>query len=115
MVRTQSQAPRDGAPALLVQLTDCHLFGEAETSMLGVNTDASLRAVLGQIEADHKRPDLVLATGDLPRTARWRPTNAWPACCRPARHWPAPASAACPATMTRPTRCAARCPPGASR
>ena len=33
--------------------------------MLGVNTDASLRAVLGQIEADHKRPDLVLATGDL--------------------------------------------------
>ncbi|WP_283093837.1 phosphodiesterase [Achromobacter sp. Marseille-Q0513] len=65
MVRTQSQAPRDGAPALLVQLTDCHLFGEAETSMLGVNTDASLRAVLGQIEADHKHPDLVLATGDL--------------------------------------------------
>ena len=48
-----------------MQLTDCHLFGEAETSMLGVNTDASLRAVLGQIEADHKRPDLVLATGDL--------------------------------------------------
>ena len=50
---------------MLVQLTDCHLFGEPETVMLGVNTDASLRAVLRQIDADGKHPDLLLATGDL--------------------------------------------------
>ncbi|MFP3700239.1 phosphodiesterase, partial [Burkholderia sp. SIMBA_013] len=50
---------------MLVQLTDCHLFGEPDTVMLGVNTDASLRAVLRQIEADGKHPDLLLATGDL--------------------------------------------------
>jgi len=50
---------------MLVQLTDSHLFGEPDTAMLGVNTDASLRAVLRQIEADGKHPDLLLATGDL--------------------------------------------------
>ena len=63
--------------------------------MLGVNTDASLRAVLGQIEADHKRPDLVLATGDLSQDGEVAPpTSAWPACCRPARRWrPHPLSA----------------------
>jgi Icc protein len=50
---------------MLVQLTDSHLFGEPDVAMLGVNTDASLRAVLRQIEADGKHPDLLLATGDL--------------------------------------------------
>ncbi len=55
----------DDPPALLVQLTDCHLFGQPETVMLGVNTDASLRAVVRQIEIDGRQPDLLLATGDL--------------------------------------------------
>ena len=113
MVRTQSQAPRD-APALLVQLTDCHLFGEAETSMLGVNTDASLRAVLGQIEADHKRPDLVLATGDLSQDGEVAPTSAWPACCRPAGL--AGARIRClPGNHDAPDTLRRACPPGASR
>ncbi len=65
MARIHSLTRRDDAPAMLVQVTDSHLFGEPETSMLGVNTDASLRAVLRQIEADGKHPDLLLATGDM--------------------------------------------------
>ena len=65
MPRVQSLARRLDAPAMLVQLTDSHLFGEPDVAMLGVNTDASLRAVLRQIEADGKHPDLLLATGDL--------------------------------------------------
>lgn len=65
MARVHTLARRTDAPAMLVQLTDCHLFGEPDTVMLGVNTDASLRAVLRQIEADGKHPDLLLATGDL--------------------------------------------------
>ena len=65
MARIHTLTRRHDAPAMLVQLTDSHLFGEPETSMLGVNTDASLRAVLRQIEADGKHPDLLLATGDL--------------------------------------------------
>lgn len=65
MARVHSLSRRHDAPAMLVQLTDSHLFGEPDTMMLGVNTDASLRAVLRQIEADGKHPDLLLATGDL--------------------------------------------------
>lgn len=65
MPRVHSLSQRHNAPAMLVQLTDSHLFGEPDTAMLGVNTDASLRAVLRQIEADGKHPDLLLATGDL--------------------------------------------------
>ncbi|MDH2051719.1 phosphodiesterase [Achromobacter marplatensis] len=65
MPRVHSLARRQHAPAMLVQLTDSHLFGEPDTAMLGVNTDASLRAVLRQIEADGKHPDLLMATGDL--------------------------------------------------
>jgi len=65
LVRIHTLGRRDDAPAMLVQLTDCHLFGQPDTAMLGVNTDASLRAVLRQVQADGKRPDLLLATGDL--------------------------------------------------
>lgn len=65
MARIHSLTRRDDAPAMLVQVTDSHLFGEAGTAMLGVDTDASLRAVLRQIEADGRHPDLLLATGDL--------------------------------------------------
>jgi Icc protein len=54
----------DAAPALLVQLTDPHLFAEPAI-MLGVDTEASLRAVLAMIRRDHGDADLLLATGDL--------------------------------------------------
>jgi Icc protein len=57
--------PDDAAhPALLVQLTDPHLFAEPAL-MLGVDTDASLRAVVDAIRRDHGEADLLLATGDL--------------------------------------------------
>jgi Icc protein len=65
LARIHSLTRRDDAPAMLVQVTDSHLFGEAGTAMLGVDTDASLRAVLRQIDADGRHPDLLLATGDL--------------------------------------------------
>ncbi|MGY6268152.1 3',5'-cyclic-AMP phosphodiesterase [Achromobacter denitrificans] len=65
MARIHSLTRRDDAPAMLVQVTDSHLFGDAGAAMLGVDTDASLRAVLRQIEADGRHPDLLLATGDL--------------------------------------------------
>ena len=65
MARIHALTRRDDAPAMLVQFTDSHLFGEPGTVMLGVDTDASLRAVLRQIEADGRHPDLLLATGDL--------------------------------------------------
>jgi Icc protein len=51
-------------PALLIQLTDPHLFAEPAL-MLGVDTDASLRAVVDAIRRDHGEADLLLATGDL--------------------------------------------------
>lgn len=54
----------DGAPTLVVQLTDPHLYA-APAVMLGVNTDASLRAVVAAIRRDHGDADLLLATGDL--------------------------------------------------
>lgn len=54
----------DSRPILALQLTDPHLFSGPGV-MLGVNTDASLRAVVAAIRRDHGRADLLLATGDL--------------------------------------------------
>lgn len=61
------KAPQGAAeqPALLIQLTDPHLFAESAAVMLGIDTEASLRAVLAQIRRDHGAADLLLATGDL--------------------------------------------------
>ena len=56
---------RADAPAVLVQLTDMHLFDEPHTAMLGVDTEASLQAVLRQVGDDGLNPDALLATGDL--------------------------------------------------
>ena len=39
MARVHTLARRTDAPAMLVQLTDCHLFGEPDTVMLGVIAD----------------------------------------------------------------------------
>lgn len=54
----------DDRPILAVQLTDPHLFATPAV-MLGVDTDASLRAVVAAIRRDHGHADLLLATGDL--------------------------------------------------
>lgn len=53
-----------GQPALVIQLTDPHLYAQPAI-MLGVDTEASLRAVIDQIRRDHGHADLLLATGDL--------------------------------------------------
>ncbi|KDD11223.1 phosphodiesterase [Bordetella bronchiseptica] len=63
---SDSAAPvRADAPAVLVQLTDMHLFDEPHAAMLGVDTEASLQAVLRQVGKDGLNPDALLLTGDL--------------------------------------------------
>ncbi|NBA93943.1 3',5'-cyclic-AMP phosphodiesterase [Pseudomonas sp. R5(2019)] len=53
------------APVTLVQLSDSHLFAEAQGTLLGMNTADSLSRVVDQVLAEQPRIDLVLATGDL--------------------------------------------------
>lgn len=53
------------APALLVQLSDSHLFAEADGTLLGMNTHESLQRVIDLVRAQQPQIDLMLATGDL--------------------------------------------------
>jgi Icc protein len=53
------------APALLVQLSDSHLFAEADGTLLGMKTCESLQRVIELVRAQQPRIDLLLATGDL--------------------------------------------------
>ena len=50
---------------LLVQLTDSHLFAEADGRLLGMDTAASLQRVVDLVLHEQPCVDLVLATGDL--------------------------------------------------
>jgi Icc protein len=50
---------------LLVQLTDSHLFAEADSTLLGMNTRESLQRVIELVREQQPHIDLVLATGDL--------------------------------------------------
>ncbi|MFY1666390.1 3',5'-cyclic-AMP phosphodiesterase [Pseudomonas sp. Pseu.R1] len=50
---------------LVVQLSDSHLFAEADGSLLGMTTRDSLNAVVDLVLAEQPDIDLVLATGDL--------------------------------------------------
>jgi Icc protein len=50
---------------LLLQLTDSHLFAEAEGTLLGMNTADSLRQVVALAMAEQPAVDLMIATGDL--------------------------------------------------
>lgn len=52
------------APLRLLQITDFHLKAAADARLLGVDTAATLAAVLDQALAE-ATPDAVLATGDL--------------------------------------------------
>ena len=54
-----------GIPVLLVQLTDSHLFAEADGKLLGMTTRDSLQRVIDLVKAEQPQVDLVLATGDL--------------------------------------------------
>ena len=53
------------APAVLVQLSDSHLFAEADATLVGMNTRESLQRVIGLVREQQPRIDLLLATGDL--------------------------------------------------
>lgn len=57
--------PSRDASVLLVQLSDSHLFAEAEGTLLGMNTRDSLRRVVERVLDEQPVVDLVLATGDL--------------------------------------------------
>ena len=52
----------------VLQVTDCHLFPGAGATLLGVETCASLDAVL-QAACAERTPDAVLATGDIAQRA----------------------------------------------
>lgn len=52
------------APLHVLQVTDCHLFGQRGATQLGVDTAASLDAVLDAAFAE-RAADAVLATGDI--------------------------------------------------
>ncbi|MDH4570171.1 3',5'-cyclic-AMP phosphodiesterase [Pseudomonas sp. BN414] len=86
--------PAADESVLLVQLSDSHLFAEADGKLLGMETRDSLLRVIDQVLREQPRIDLVLATGDLsqdgsvesyeafrdltaviPAPARWFPGN----------------------------------------
>jgi Icc protein len=50
---------------LVVQLSDSHLFAEADGALLGMKTRDSLNAVVDLVLAEQPNIDLILATGDL--------------------------------------------------
>ena len=58
----------DSSPAHVLQVTDCHLFPDPRATLLGVNTQASLAAVL-RAACGERRPDALLATGDIAQDA----------------------------------------------
>lgn len=62
---TPSAAPSADSSVLLVQLSDSHLFAEADGRLLGMDTCDSLQRVIALVEQEQPRIDLVLATGDL--------------------------------------------------
>ena len=49
----------------VLQLTDPHLMADPDGELLGVNTRASLDAVVAAVKQSGFSPDLILATGDL--------------------------------------------------
>src|SRR5690606_31754015 len=78
----------------VVQITDPHIMPDARQRFEGVDTSASLRAVLDAIRAG-PAPDLILATGDLvnePSEAAYRRFSeaiagaAVPVFCLPGNH-----------------------------
>ncbi|WP_338526594.1 3',5'-cyclic-AMP phosphodiesterase [Pseudomonas batumici] len=60
-----STQPTPADAVLLVQLSDSHLFAEADGTLLGMNTRDSLQRVIDCVLAEQPRVDLLLATGDL--------------------------------------------------
>lgn len=50
---------------LIIQITDMHLFENADETLLGVNTWNSFDAVVDSIQRNYPNPDLIVLTGDL--------------------------------------------------
>ena len=53
----------------LVQITDTHLYGMREGTLLKLNTHESLATVLDIVKRNEKHIDLILATGDIAQDA----------------------------------------------
>lgn len=57
--------PPSDSSVLLVQLSDSHLFADADGKLLGMDTCDSLQRVIQQVLEEQPQIDLILATGDL--------------------------------------------------
>ncbi|MDH4039793.1 MAG: 3',5'-cyclic-AMP phosphodiesterase, partial [Gammaproteobacteria bacterium] len=57
--------PHPGGIARVVQLTDTHLCKAQGGTLLGMDTDHSLQAVIDLVKAERPQIDLLLGTGDL--------------------------------------------------
>lgn len=57
-------------PLLVAQITDIHLFADANQKLLGLATLNSFYAALDQLKKLSPRPDLLLLTGDLSQDGR---------------------------------------------
>jgi Icc protein len=62
---TITMHPKSRQVIKVLQITDTHLFADSDSSLLGLNTEQSLRAVIRAALPGKPSPDLVLATGDL--------------------------------------------------
>jgi len=62
---TPQVLPHPGGPVRVVQLTDTHLCRQRGGTLLGMDTDHSLQAVIDLVRAEQPRIDLLLGTGDL--------------------------------------------------
>jgi Icc protein len=49
----------------VLQISDTHLFADSEDSLLGLNTEQSLKECLALAQDKHWPPDLILLSGDL--------------------------------------------------
>ncbi|MEM8560931.1 MAG: 3',5'-cyclic-AMP phosphodiesterase [Pseudomonadota bacterium] len=57
--------PHDGGPVRVIQITDTHLCATHGGTLLGMDTDHSLQAVVDLVRHERSEIDLVLGTGDL--------------------------------------------------
>ena len=54
-----------GGTVALVQITDCHLGQQPGSTLLGMDTDHSLQAVIDLVKCERGHTELILGTGDL--------------------------------------------------
>ena len=62
---TESSAQTIHGDVRLLQITDTHLYARADGTLKGVETEATLRAVISWARRHHWPPDAIIATGDL--------------------------------------------------